>query len=111
MKHSIVSYALFLMLFALPARADDLKQCSTEKVNHEDCVVIIDRRYPITLPTIQMSPGKKAIVVIEDPLAFETLSLDLTSATALPGTDQIAALVTAAIPNLKGFTGGIISNP
>ena len=112
MKSSFApSIALFLLLSALSARADDLKQCSTEKVNHEDCSVVIDRRYPVTLPTIQMSPGKRVFVVIQEPLAFETLSLDETSATALPGTDQGAALLTAAIPDLKGLTWSNVTVP
>ncbi len=105
--------ALGLMLSASAARADEpkLKQCSTEKVNHEDCGVVIDRRYPMTLPTIQMSPGKKVFVWMRDPLSFETLSLDETSATALPGTDQGAALLTAAIPDLKGLVFSNVTQP
>jgi hypothetical protein len=105
--------ALGLLLTASATRADELKlkQCSTEKVNHEDCVVVIDRRYPVTLPTIQMSPGKKVHVWIQDPLSFETLSLDETSATALPGTDQGAALLTAAIPNMKNLAFSDITQP
>jgi hypothetical protein len=102
---------LFLLLPVQSARANDLKQCSTEKVNHEDCTVVIDRRYPLTLPTIQMSPGKKVIVLIQEPLAFETLTLDETSATALPGTDQGAALLTAAVPDLKGFVWSNVTVP
>jgi hypothetical protein len=108
MKRCVLRYVAFaLVLPSLSAWADDLKQCSTEKVNHEDCTVIVDRRYPITLPTIQMSPGKRVIVKVQDRLAFETLTLDETSATALPGTDQGAALLTAAIPDLKGL---VLSN-
>jgi hypothetical protein len=94
---------LLLLLPALMARADDTKPCSTEKVNHHDCFVLFDRRYPVTLPTIQMSRGKQVIVKVQDPLPFETLSLDETSATAVIPSDQGAALVTAAIPDLKGF--------
>ncbi len=84
--------------------ARDPKPCSTEKVNHQDCTVIIDRRYPITMPTFQMSPGKQIIVKVLNPLPFETLTLDETSANAFPGTNQGAALVTAALPDLKGLT-------
>jgi len=105
------SMALFLLLPILSAHADDLKQCSTEKVNHGDCTVVIDRRYPVMLPTIQMSPDTKVFVVIQEPLAFETLSLDETSASALPGTDQGAALLTAAIPDLKGLTWSNVTVP
>jgi hypothetical protein len=103
-----------LLLSFLPtisAYADDLKQCSTEKINDDDCVVIVDRRYPITLPTIQMHPGKKVIVEVQDPLSFETLSLDETSAGALPGTDQGSSLLTAAAPNLKGFVWSNVTVP
>jgi len=104
MKKSLLPFiSLSLLLPTLTASAAEAKECSTEKVNHEDCTVLIDRRYPITLPTIQMSRGKKVIVLIQEPLPFETLTLDETSATALQATDQAAALVTAAIPDLKGF--------
>jgi hypothetical protein len=102
---------IHFLLLAVSAHADDLKQCSTEKINNDDCVVIVDRRYPITLPTIQMKPGKKVIVKVQDPLSFETLSLDETTATALPGSDQGASLLTAAAPNLKGFVWSNVTVP
>lgn len=77
MKRTLKLWVLMhFLLLVVSTRADDLKQCSTEKINNDDCVVIIDRRYPITLPTIQMRPGKKMIVKVQDPLSFETLSLD-----------------------------------
>jgi hypothetical protein len=67
MKHSLAPCIIFFFVLPiLSARADDIKQCSTAKVNHEDCIVIIDRRYSVTLPTIQMSPGKKVIVQVQD---------------------------------------------
>ena len=78
------------------------QECSTEKVNG-DCNVTIDRSYPVVLPTIQMRAGKKVAVRIVHPLPFETLSLDLQSAQAVAGTDQTAAFLTAALPNLKGL--------
>jgi hypothetical protein len=72
---------------------------------------MLDRRYPVTLPTIQMSQGKQVFVLIDNPLQFETLSLDLTSATALPGTEQLASLVTAAVPQIKGFETSNVTTP
>ena len=42
------------LLFTVTAHTSDLPTCSTEKVNN-DCVVNIDRRYPITMPTFQKS--------------------------------------------------------
>lgn len=105
MNRSLLPCVLSLTLL-LTARsfAADPEPCSTEKINHQDCTVVIDRRYPITMPTFQMSPGKQVIVAVQSPLPFETLTLDETSATALPGTNQGAALITAALPDLKGLT-------
>jgi hypothetical protein len=102
---------LLLSPSVLNAQADSTKPCSTEKVNHQDCIIIVDRRYPVTLPTIQMSPRNQVFVQVQDPLAFETLTLDETSATAVIPTDQGAALVTAAIPNLKGFFWSGVTQP
>jgi len=85
--------------------------CSTETINHGDCVIVLDRRYPVTLPTIQMHPGKQVYVVVDNPLDFETLSLDWTSSTALPGTDQLASFATAAVPQLKGFASWNVTSP
>jgi hypothetical protein len=85
--------------------------CSTEIVNHSACAVVFDRRYPVTLPTIQMAPLTPVIVLMEDPLPFETLSLDETGATALPGTEQLAQFVTVAIPQLKGFAASSVTIP
>lgn len=93
------------------ARAAGMRQCSTEKINHRDCVVIIDRRYPVTLPTIQMAPGKAVTVEIQAPFAFETLSLDEASAIALPASDQGAALLATAIPDLKGLVWSNVTAP
>src|ERR1700761_1792678 len=56
-----------------------LPYCSTEKVNHSDCMFQIDRRYPVTFPTLQMAHGKKVHVVLTNPVPFETLTLDETS--------------------------------
>ncbi len=78
------------------------QECSTEKVN-DDCTVTIDRSYPVGLPTIQMRPGKKVTVKVLNGLPFEILSLDLQTGQAVPGTEQAAAFLTAALPNLKGL--------
>jgi hypothetical protein len=85
--------------------------CSTEIINHGDCVIVLDRRYPVSLPTIQMHPGTQVYVVVNNPLDFETLSLDWTSSTALPGTDQLASFATAAVPQLKGFASWSVTSP
>jgi len=85
--------------------------CSTEKINHKDCEVVIDRRYPVTWPTIQMKPGKHVRVVVRNPLDFESLSLDETSFSLLQGTDQLASLVPSLIPQLKGFGATSVSIP
>ena len=89
----------------------DYPLCSTEKINHEDCIVVIDRRYPVTWPTIQMKPGRHVRVVVDHPLEFETLSLDETGFSLLPGTDQLASLVPNVIPQLKGLGGTSVSIP
>jgi hypothetical protein len=83
--------------------ANDLSICSTEKVN-SDCRIVVDRDYPVNLPTIQMRSGRKVKVQVVHPLPFETLTLDLQSTQLLPGTDQIAGVLTALIPDLKGFS-------
>jgi hypothetical protein len=89
----------------------DYPLCSTEKINNEDCIVVIDRRYPVTWPTIQMKPGRHVRVVVDHPLEFETLSLDETGFSLLPGTDQLASLVPNVIPQLKGLGGTSVSIP
>jgi hypothetical protein len=76
--------------------------CSTETVNG-NCTIIVDRNYPVTLPTIQMRPGKRVTVEIINPFPFETISLDPQSAQGLVGTDQLGTFVTTATPNLKAI--------
>jgi hypothetical protein len=100
---SLVSILSTLACSTLTAHAQDAR-CSTEKVNHIDCTFTLDRRYPVTFPTLQMAHGKKVKVIVNNPLPFETLTLDETGATLLPGTDQGATLVPLAIPQLAGFT-------
>ena len=77
--------------------------CSTEKING-DCVLNIDRMYPIAMPTFQMHPGCHITVNVYHPFHFETLTLDPGTAQALQASDQGAALVAAAIGNTKGFS-------
>jgi hypothetical protein len=96
--------SMFFVLSAIAAVAQSMNRCSTEKVNHTDCTFTLDRRYPVTFPTFQMDNGRKITVIVRNPLAFETLSLDETGATLLPGTDQGAALLTSAIPDLAGLS-------
>jgi hypothetical protein len=100
---SILISLLFAGICATAFAAPDPPPCSTEKVNHEDCILTINRWYPVTFPTIQMSQGKQIIVKLENQLPFESVTLDSTGTTLLPASDQGAALLTAAIPNLKGL--------
>ncbi len=106
----LASAAVVIPSLAL-AQDRTLQPCSTEIVNHHDCKVVINRRYPVTLPTIQMQQGKKIQVQVIDPLPFETLSLDETSATGLPGTEQMASLLAAAVPDLKGLVWSNLTMP
>jgi hypothetical protein len=87
-------------IFTIPATA---QECSTEKVNHADCTVTIDRYYPLGPPTIQMAKRKKVTIQLQRGLPFESASLDLQSAQAVAGTDQTAALVTAALAQAKSL--------
>lgn len=82
--------------------AEDLKECSTEKINTNDCKVTIDRAYPVTLPTIQMKKGK-VTVFLANPLPFESLSLDLQSAQLVAGTDQTQGIATGLLAQAKSF--------
>lgn len=115
MKRSLVFAAFIVLLAFLPplavAAAATNPPCSTEKVNHQSCTIRFDRRYPVTMPTIQMSHGRQVIVEVKNPLDFETLSLDETGATALPGTDQLAGFVTSALPDLKGLVWSNVTSP
>lgn len=103
LRRSIQICLLFAGLCAMASAATDPPPCSTEKVNHEDCTFTINRWYPVTFPTIQMSQGKQIIVKLENQLPFESVTLDSTGTTLLPASDQGAALLAAAIPNLKGL--------
>jgi hypothetical protein len=100
---SIQIFLLFAGLCASASASADPPPCSTEKVNHVDCIFTINRWYPVTFPTIQMSQGKQIIVKLENQLPFESVTLDSTGTTLLPASDQGAALLTAAMPNLKGL--------
>lgn len=103
LRNSIQISLLFAELCATASAATDPPPCSTEKVNHEVCTFTINRWYPVSFPTIQMSQGKRIIVKLENPLPFESVTLDSAGTTLLPGSDQGAALLTAVIPNLKGL--------
>lgn len=86
------------------------RMCSTEKINGDDCLIVVDRRYPVAWPTIQMKDGKRVTVALRNPLEFETVSLDWTGFSALPGTDQIASVLPLAIPQLKGFAASNVTS-
>jgi hypothetical protein len=60
---------------APPASTDGLKPCSTETVNG-NCYIDIDRRYPVTPPTIQMRKNAKITVNVYHTYSFETLRRD-----------------------------------
>lgn len=111
LRNSIQISLLFAGLCTTASAAPDPPPCSTEKVNHEDCIFTINRWYPVTFPTIQMSQGKKIVVKLENQLPFESVTLDSTGTTLLPASDQGAALLTAAIPNLKGLVFSTAINP
>jgi len=85
---------------SFPALAE--KSCSTESAN-PDCTLAIDRLYPVTPPTIQMKRGATMTVKVSNPLPFETITLDLQSAQAVQGSDQVAALIPQILTQLKPF--------
>lgn len=91
-----------------PKPAAALPLCSTEKVNN-DCAYNIDRKYPITLPTLQMRSGKSISVYVFHPYQFESLTLDAGTAQAFEGTDQASAFVTSATGEAKGAVLGIVN--
>src|ERR1039458_9671559 len=96
--------------FTIPAAA---QECSTEKVNHTDCTVTIDRSYPVGPPTFQMSKNKKVTVQLLRALPFESASLDSWPAQAVAGTDQTAAIVASALAQAKSlvFAAPVTSAP
>jgi len=83
-------------------QGDNLPGCSTEKVNGA-CKVIVDRNYPIQLPTIQVKPRAHVSVQVINALPYEALSLDSNpaGAQAVAGADQFSTLIAQAIPYLK----------
>lgn len=107
MKQSLACRLLalsLLNLFAMRAfSATETELCSTEKVN-KDCVLLIERKYPIAGPTIQMRPGATVTVQLSHPMPFETLSLDFQGAQAVSGTDQLQALISGILPSLKAVS-------
>lgn len=114
----ITACSTFVQGQAPPSGASDAPQapdtqkylptCSTEKVN-ADCFLNIDRRYPITLPTIQMRRKSRIKVYVFHPFPFETLTLDAGNPSAYESSDQASALVTAAVPVAKGASLGVIN--
>lgn len=102
---SLGSLLLLPCVASISGHADPLTWpiCSTEKVNG-NCIIEIDRRFPVAMPTFQMRPNTHIMVVVIHPYHFETLTLDPQTLQALPGLDQGASLVTSAIPDLKGLT-------
>jgi hypothetical protein len=84
-----------------PASLPNQPRCSTEKLN-SDCFVNINRRYPVTLPTIQMRRKAKLTVAVYNPYAFESLTLDPGPASAYQGNDQASVLLGSIIPIAKG---------
>ena len=98
----VTGFFLFAVvtIFTNPAAGEE---CSTEKVNHADRTVTIDRNYPVALPTIQMGKNKKVTVELQHALPFESASLDLQSAQAVAGTDQTSAIVAAALAQAKSL--------
>lgn len=103
-------YAFLFVCFLAAGQRQGFAQgnCSTEVVN-PDCIVHIDRNYPITLPTFQMRRGAKVTVVVDNPLAFESLTLDPQSSQAIVGTDQTSAFLAAAAPSMKSIVAGVHS--
>jgi hypothetical protein len=80
--------------------------CSTEIVNR-DCVLNIDRRYPVSLPTIRLHRNSHITVNVFHSLPFETLTLDSGNPVAYESSDQASAVLTAVVPLGKGATGGV----
>lgn len=95
--------------FASQALAQSDHPCSTERVNG-NCVVTIDRNYPITLPTIQMRKNATVTVNVVNPLPFEQLSLDFQSSQALAGSDQAASLLSSMLSSIKAIATPIAAH-
>jgi hypothetical protein len=102
---SFTTVLVFVLAFFGITEVVYAQECSTEKVNG-DCTVTIDRRYPVTMPTIQMRRKRQVTVIVIHSTPFESLTLDpqTQAATALAGTDQTAGFVTAAFPYAKALT-------
>jgi hypothetical protein len=102
--HAVVALSAFSM--SITAKSQDntkkVSICSTQKVNG-DCVLVVDRRYPLTMPAVQMRDGNVLTVAVTNRLPFETLTLNPQSAQAIPGSDQLANFVSVGLPNLKGL--------
>jgi hypothetical protein len=77
------------------------KICSTEKLNG-DCTIVIDRKYPLSLPTFRMRRNASIRVLVANPLDYEDLYLDVSGAQLGDLTDQTQGFVSAALPMSKG---------
>jgi hypothetical protein len=77
------------------------KICSTEKLNGS-CTIVIDRKYPLSLPTFRMRRNASIRVLVANPLDYEDLYLDVSGAQLGDLTDQTQGFVSAALPMSKG---------
>jgi hypothetical protein len=103
MRHPLLESAFVLAVLSFWTHSAVAQaECSTEKVNGS-CTVYIDRRYPVTSPTIQMRRGQQARVAVLNALPFEKLSLDPLTAQGLAGTDQTANSISGASPYFKAL--------
>ncbi len=111
-KHYVVLAILAALSSAIfsPARAQDncpqpsakLKLCSYTALN-EDCLLTIDRKNPITSPTIYVARKHTVTVVVCHPSPLEELSFDWKSSTLSVPQDVFQNLAQA----LQGYVGKI----
>jgi hypothetical protein len=84
MRHPLLESAFVLAVFSVWTHSAVAQaECSTEKVNGS-CTVYIDRRYPVTSPTIQMRRGQRVRVVVLNslPSVFTTIHREVDSSSA-----------------------------
>ena len=79
------------------------KLCSYAVLNG-DCTITIDRLNPITPPTIYASPSAKITVAVINPSAYENLTLDWKSTTAVVPPDTFSTVLSALTGNLGKIT-------
>jgi hypothetical protein len=80
---------LLLIVQSIPAVA---QECSLAKTNHT-CTLTIDRRHPLTPPTIQMYPGQRLTVLVQHPYYFERYFLDYSSGQVSLAPDVASSIV------------------